>query len=78
MRNEYSSGSRPGDQDDDGPLATPTDAAHEYALNVGREHPESAWILTPYDSWEPNPFYSGPPVRHPEDDAEPGDAGRQS
>jgi hypothetical protein len=31
------------------------------------DHPEQAWILTPWDSWEVNPFYHGPKVAHPED-----------
>ena len=48
------------------PLATETDACREYARNVGREDQERAWILTHYDTWERNPFYSGPPVPHPE------------
>lgn len=68
----------PDDGTEDGPAATPAEAAREYAVNVGREHPDRAWILTPFDSWKPNPFYSGPPVRHPEDDPEPDDAGRSS
>lgn len=55
-------------QDEEGPLATIDDACREYALNVGRERVESAWILTDYDTWQPNPFYTGPAVRHPEDD----------
>lgn len=47
-----------------------TSAPHlrEFARNAGAEQPDRAWILTPWDTWEPNPFYSGPPVRHPEDD----------
>lgn len=49
-------------------LATKTDACREYARNVGYEDQERAWILTDYDTWERNPFYCGPPVRHPEDD----------
>jgi hypothetical protein len=52
------------------PLATETDACREYARNVGAERPERAWILTDYDTWERNPFYSGPPARHPEDDSD--------
>jgi hypothetical protein len=49
-------------------LATPDDAMREYAQNAGMDHPERAWILTPFDVWKPNPFYSGPPVPHPEDE----------
>ena len=44
------------------------EACREYAREVGRENPDRAWIATDFDSWEPNPFYKGPPVRHPEDD----------
>jgi hypothetical protein len=47
--------------------ATPSQACREYARNVGCDRPESAWILTDYDTWEPNPYYTGPPVSHPED-----------
>lgn len=46
--------------------ATHTEAAKEYARNVGCEYPDRAWILTNYDTWERNPFYSGPAVPHPE------------
>ena len=46
--------------------ATHADAAREYARNVGRENPDQAWILTDYDVFMPNPFYSGPAVPHPE------------
>lgn len=49
-----------------------TSAPHlrEYAYNAGMHEPERAWICTPWDTWEPNPFYKGPPVRHPEDDSD--------
>lgn len=67
--------------DDDEPedrLATPSEACREFAQAVGfdnmaagREQP--AWILTNWDSWERNPYYTGPAVRHPEDDSEPGE-----
>lgn len=50
------------------PLATVTDACREYARNVGFENQDCAWICTDYDTWEKNPFYRGPAVRHPEDD----------
>jgi len=51
-------------------FATETDACREYARNVGRENPDRAWIGTHYDTWERNPFYVGPPQRHPEDDSD--------
>lgn len=49
-------------------LATNSEALAEYALNAGRENPGRQWILTPWDTWERNPAYAGPPQRHPEDD----------
>lgn len=52
--------------DEIGVLATPSDACREYAAAVGSEHPDRAWILTDYDTWEPNPYYVGPPRMHPE------------
>ncbi len=51
--------------------ASPNDAVREYTRWVGAENPDSAWILSPYDTWEPNPHYTGPAnPRHPEDDNE--------
>jgi hypothetical protein len=47
-------------------LATPSDARREYARNAGHDNPESPWILTPWDTWERNPAYQGPPVPHPD------------
>lgn len=44
-------------------------AVNQYASAHGANDPDVAWILSPFDSWEPNPFYSGPPVPHPEDDS---------
>lgn len=38
------------------------------AYEVGAAHPERAWIASDRDSWYANPYYVGPPVRHPEDD----------
>ena len=44
----------------------------EYALEHGRRMEEEeegsgpAWILSPLDTWEANPFYGGPRVPHPE------------
>jgi len=48
------------------PLATPSEACREFARNYGATRPELAWVLTDFDTWERNPFYSGPPVPHPE------------
>lgn len=55
--------------DDDTHLASPAEAMAEYAINAGRDQPDRAWILTPWDVWQKNPMYIGPPVPHPEDDA---------
>ena len=34
----------------------------------GAYHPDEAWILNDFDVWFKNPYYNGPPVRHPEED----------
>ena len=47
---------------------------HEYELEVevardhGRTVPTQEWMFTPFDTWHRNPFYTGTPGRHPEDD----------
>lgn len=45
-----------------------TMADREQARELGRADPGRAWVLTDRDVWHPNPFYTGPEVRHPEDD----------
>lgn len=50
------------------PLATYDDARAEFARNAGHDNPDREWILTPFDTWERNPYYCGPKGRHPEDD----------
>lgn len=47
-------------------LATRSDAVREYAYAVGHTRPLVQWILSDYDTWEPNPFYVGPDQGHPE------------
>jgi hypothetical protein len=44
----------------------------EYAANVGwyDRYKNSAWILTDYDVWVPNPHYEGPTRCHPEVECE--------
>ena len=37
------------------------------AYEIGRDHPERAWVLTDRDVWHANPFYHGPAVPHPEE-----------
>lgn len=42
-----------------------------YVAEVGATRPNSAWILSDFDTWEKNPYYEGPPClasNHPEDD----------
>ena len=48
-------------------MATPAEADREYATNVGAMNPQRAWILSDRDVWYHNPYYSGPPVPHPND-----------
>lgn len=49
-------------------FATQADAYREMVVNMGQDRPDHCWILTPYDTWERNPAYQGPPQPHPEDD----------
>lgn len=49
-------------------LATPDDACREQAIYEGAKNTTRAWVLTSYDSWRANPFYTGPAVPHPESD----------
>lgn len=42
-------------------------AVKQYAGAYGEASPDQAWILSPFDTWEKNPYYVGPPVPHPED-----------
>lgn len=48
--------------------ATQAEAYREMVVNMGQDRPEQCWILTPYDTWERNPAYTGPLEPHPEDD----------
>jgi hypothetical protein len=48
--------------------ATQGEAAREYGANAGADQPERQWILTPWDTWERNPHYTGPDQGHPEYD----------
>lgn len=57
--------------DDEGfTYASDADFDREGAREGGRENPDRAWILSDRDVWYRNPFYQGPPVRHPEDDGD--------
>jgi len=37
-------------------LATMQEAVREYAEVVGRDNADRQWVLSPYDTWELNPF----------------------
>jgi hypothetical protein len=51
-------------------IATEAEAVNEWVHNVGYEdcYKDRQWILSSYDSWERNPYYSGHDQTHPEDD----------
>ena len=40
------------------------------ASELGAADPSSPWVLTDRDVWHRNPYYQGPPARHPEDEPE--------
>lgn len=42
------------------------EAHYQYAAAYGEDRKEQAWILSPFDVWMRNPFYTGPAVPHPE------------
>jgi hypothetical protein len=44
------------------------EAIEEQRQIFGMENPDKQWILSGWDTWERNPFYSGPEQQHPEDD----------
>ena len=54
--------------DNEDRCATIPEAISEWARNVGRDNQDRQWLLSDYDTWERNPFYTGPDQGHPEDD----------
>ena len=42
-------------------------AAYQAAVD-GEFQPEVEWILSSWDSWERNPYYTGKPGPHPEEE----------
>lgn len=54
-------------------MATQSEAYCEMVQNIGADNADKCWILTPFDTWERNPAYTGPDVPHPEDDFLPED-----
>tara|TARA_R100000750_G_C2333453_1_gene91097 strand:- start:52 stop:237 length:186 start_codon:yes stop_codon:yes gene_type:complete len=57
-----------GPQESDFYVPTHQDIIREQARQLGAQKPDRCWILTDYDTWERNPFYTGPEQPHPEDD----------
>ena len=53
--------------------ATQSEAYNEMVQNIGLDRQDQEWILTPFDTWEHNPNYDGPPQPHPEADDSLGD-----
>ena len=47
-------------------FATTRDHVSEYARNHGALEPLRPYILSPFDTWEVNPFFVGPRPPHPE------------
>ena len=43
------------------------EAVAQWVSVYGFEHQDEAWILSDYDTWHRNPYYTGPEVQHPED-----------
>lgn len=43
------------------------EAISEWVWIVGKDHPDTQWLCSNYDSWERNPHYTGPDQGHPED-----------
>jgi len=49
-------------------VATDADWDRAEARDLGERNVEVEWVLTDRDVWHKNPFYTGEPGRHPEDD----------
>ena len=47
-----------------------SEALNQYAGVYGEERQDEEWISSPYDTWHRNPYYTGVPGRHPEEDYE--------
>lgn len=50
-----------------GRTATGSESLREFAHNAGMDNPDRPWLLDSRDVWVANPYYNGPPARHPED-----------
>ncbi len=42
------------------------EAVSQWASVYGYEHQDQAWLLSDYDTWHRNPYYTGPEIPHPE------------
>ncbi len=55
------------------------DECRNYVRHEGSQNRDKAWILSPFDTWEANPYYNGPAnPGHPEDDNGPIDLDDQT
>lgn len=52
------------------------EALRQHSAAYGEERQDQEWLLSPFDTWEKNPWYVGEPGRHPEDYDEECDCGR--
>ena len=48
--------------------ATESEWDHAAAIEIGAHELHRAWVCTDRDVWHRNPNYSGPAVKHPEED----------
>ena len=55
-------------EDSEDHVATGAESLAEFARNAGQDNQDIPWLLDSRDVWVKNPFYSGPPAPHPEDD----------
>jgi len=43
------------------------EAMYQHTVAYGEERPDDEYLLSPFDTWEKNPWYAGEPGPHPED-----------
>lgn len=46
---------------------TGSEALREFGNNCGYDNPDTEWLLSDWDVWVRNPYYSGPRGPHPEE-----------
>lgn len=65
-------------QDDDNRPPPADELLRWEASALGEQDPEAEWVLTNYDVWMRNPYYTGPRTEgHPEDHDEPSCVGHK-